>query len=645
MDADPKITRINEISALARAAWFTLLAYLVFVGITLLGVEDADFFVPSRQTQLPLVGVQIPTASFFWTAPVLGAALYTYLHLFLIKLWEAHADARDLKPLGMHNWIVNDFALIHRGDETARNRPLAWLTDWITRLLVWAAGPFILACFWLRSFPAHSEIMSLVSAASLLVALHAGFCSWGSADRAFGIVAKRKDGKPLRHNLGDFWKPHDPIFLGTFLICATLLRTQFPFEAGSFSTLSRADLEGEVLVPLPEAWRTPETARKAFRVAWCRQEALPLAACDHLPEAERPAPPHVALARMKWCEPENVGEGVECDALFADYDRRFEAAWKEERESTITNLPALDLAGVDLRWMNASGASLVGADLRGARMEGADLRSARMEGADLREAQIQGANLMVARMQGVDLTEARMEGANLSMARMEKANFWEARIVDADLSQARMDGADLSCAYLGGTDLSQAWLEEASLWKSQLQGAELYGAQMNRADLWKARLVEADLRWARMEGANLRGADFRLASLAGYNVVAPAQGADFRGAKVLTRSFFDKMVGNKLTLLPVSSRHSTEIPFSIPSCWLEPPDFIDRLISIMFEVRGGYSSPEDLRAEYLCPSGQPPQPTGTPCALDLTREECLDPARNPHHPEALGPFLPASGRF
>ena len=74
-----QIDRINELSALARTAWFSLLGYLVFVGITLLGVKDADFFVPSRQTELPLVNVAIPTASFFWTAPILGAALYTYL--------------------------------------------------------------------------------------------------------------------------------------------------------------------------------------------------------------------------------------------------------------------------------------------------------------------------------------------------------------------------------------------------------------------------------------------------------------------------------------------------------------------------------------------------------------------------------------
>lgn len=88
-----QIARINEISALARASWLGLLAYLAFIFVTLLGVTDADFLVPSRQTQLPLVNVEIPTFYFFILAPILAAALYIYLHIFLIKLWDSIADA------------------------------------------------------------------------------------------------------------------------------------------------------------------------------------------------------------------------------------------------------------------------------------------------------------------------------------------------------------------------------------------------------------------------------------------------------------------------------------------------------------------------------------------------------------------------
>jgi hypothetical protein len=48
-----QIARINELSAIARTSWLALLAFLAYIGITLLAVEDADFFVPSRQTSCP----------------------------------------------------------------------------------------------------------------------------------------------------------------------------------------------------------------------------------------------------------------------------------------------------------------------------------------------------------------------------------------------------------------------------------------------------------------------------------------------------------------------------------------------------------------------------------------------------------------
>ena len=92
-DPEKQIDRINEISAIARTSWLALLGYLAFIGISLLAVEDADFFVETRRTDLPLVGVAIPTYSFFFFAPILAAALYVYLQVHLLKLWDAIADA------------------------------------------------------------------------------------------------------------------------------------------------------------------------------------------------------------------------------------------------------------------------------------------------------------------------------------------------------------------------------------------------------------------------------------------------------------------------------------------------------------------------------------------------------------------------
>ena len=99
-DPEKQIERINEISAIARTSWLALLGYLAFIGISLLAVEDADFFVETRRTDLPLVGVAIPTYSFFFFAPILAAALYVYLQVHLLKLWDAIADAPAVVEAG-----------------------------------------------------------------------------------------------------------------------------------------------------------------------------------------------------------------------------------------------------------------------------------------------------------------------------------------------------------------------------------------------------------------------------------------------------------------------------------------------------------------------------------------------------------------
>ncbi|MEP5762013.1 MAG: hypothetical protein ABJ327_22420 [Litoreibacter sp.] len=72
------LAQVNALISTAKASWFALLSYLAFVGVTLMGVVDADFFIPSRQTSLPLIGVSVPTTTFFYVAPLIGAAIYAY---------------------------------------------------------------------------------------------------------------------------------------------------------------------------------------------------------------------------------------------------------------------------------------------------------------------------------------------------------------------------------------------------------------------------------------------------------------------------------------------------------------------------------------------------------------------------------------
>lgn len=179
---DP-IARIDALTATGRANWLGLLAYLSFALITTLGVEDVDFFVDSRQTQLPLVNVSIPTFSFFVFAPILGAALYAYLHLHIRKVTEALAEVPPGPPLPEERikpWLLNDFVLRQRPDRdrAIRRRPLDALAGLTTWFLVWSLGPLVLGLMWVRTWPAHNLWLSLLCAACLMISLYAGAMSW-----------------------------------------------------------------------------------------------------------------------------------------------------------------------------------------------------------------------------------------------------------------------------------------------------------------------------------------------------------------------------------------------------------------------------------------------------------------------------------
>ncbi|WP_424931821.1 pentapeptide repeat-containing protein [Amaricoccus macauensis] len=719
-----QIARINEISALARTSWIGLLAYLAFVFVTLLGVEDADFFVPARQTQLPLVNVSIPTASFFIFGPVLAAALYVYLHLFLLKLWDAIAempsqvrtdwDRPEWKPLSevIHPWLANDYACKLKGPEAHPSRPLHRLSAFVTWVLVWVSGPFVIGYAWARSMPAHDEWLTLLIALCLFVSLIAGATSWF------------RTRERLRRQRIRAWRRVLRVITALAALIFLLSRSWIHTEGGMDNyvsgwwtladvsitvpqdtpilrwwldedwdfPLAQTNLVNVELVPLPPDWRDYQSARMAFRETWCRREGLSMSVCDHRKGNGREAPPHVATARTDYCKAHGIDPGAPCDESFAALDRRFDATWEIERKSLNAALPSLDLAGRDLRGMNASGATLVGANLSWAQMEGADLSSAQLEGADLSWAQMEGAVLSGAQMDGADLEGAQMEGADLEGAQMDGADLGGAQLEGADLEGAQMDGADLSSAQLEGANLREAQMEGAILWIAQMEGADFSGAQMEGANLSWAQMEGADLSWAQMEGANLRGAqmegaDFswaqmdganlreaqmegailwiaqmegailrgaqmeganlreaqmdgadlrranlKFASWAGAHVRSPAQDADFRGGRGIAQEQLDQMIGNAGTLLPISVP-----PHSIPSCWPELPASVEAMIPRIFEVQIGGISEEDMRAEFLCPAGEAPQRTGTPCALDLTREECLDPRLNPHHPVAIGP--------
>ena len=574
-----QLARIDQISVVARTTWFGLLAYLAFVGVTLLGVEDADFFVPSRQTQLPLVNVAIPTSSFFWVAPILGAALYAYLHLQLLKLWEALAKPPptvDGKPLSEHvyPWLISDFALSQRTDGAIPDRPLRLLSGWTTWLLVWWSAPLILGGFWWRSMPAHHEGMTLWIALCMMLTLYIGFTS------------RRKARIELRWLEGNTpWQGwfRRPMFaaLCLFVIALSWVRTEGGIDhrfnqfvkiwndANPGSQIYRvcpddpstengkatycffrngeakkgAELQEAIVRNLPLIWTLDELT-VAFDASWfgtaihsvSSWQLFPsteLAGVDFVPNPDRLLD-HTTERRSfrkTWCGRQGIGTET-CGRLYTasepapDHLERIRLNWCKQPGRAIAPsdcAPFFNSLDDEFRqewrqlWSSRTDA------LGKLNLSGADLRRADLNGVFLI-----GVDLTHARMEGADLRAARMEGAILRRTRMEGAILWKARMEGADLSWARMERADIREARMEGTNLFRARMEEAILREVRMEGADLSEARMEGADLSEARMEGANLKGAQLEAANLSEARMEAADLSEVGM----EGANLRSARM-----------------------------------------------------------------------------------------------------------------
>ncbi|NNV31306.1 hypothetical protein GTA30_16220 [Roseobacter sp. HKCCD6503] len=507
------------------------MAFLAFATVTLLRVEDADFFIPSRETVLPLIGVSIPTYSFFIFAPLLGTALYVYLHLHVRKMAEALATPDPLvkgQPLERHlnTWLLNDFILKLRRDAASTTRRMDWIANSVTLVLIWIAGPLVLFGFWLRSWPAHDEYLSVFLLVLALFSTHVAIGSWLSVRDAF-----RVEGRPglatLTYGMG---------LTASFLVMAhlTLVKTEIGTvrDLTAPITLRVATSSWELSLRLHEFWTEMEpvnlrnlqaveiaperldheTARHSYRIDWCGREELTMEVCGPYTDWADAITDRVQSARAVWCTENESDLSSTCSDHFGTIDRRFHEDWRAHRSAEFINLSPPDLTGADLRNADLDGAILVGvsltrvqiqgADLTGAQLEGANLQFAQMRGADLRNAQMQEANLMQAQMQGANLRGAEMQRAVLWSAQMQGANLERAQMQGADLWDAQMQRAILWNAQMQGANLTRAKMQEADMASAQLQGSNLSAAEMHGVDLTRAQMSEGTL----LRAARLRGA-------------------------------------------------------------------------------------------------------------------------------------------
>lgn len=597
----------EQVTKHARTSWLGLLGFLAFAGVTLLGVEDKDFFAYGVETELPLIGVSIPTSSFFWTAPILATALYLHLHLYLLKLWKIVSslpDRIDGEPLGnrLWPWLVTDWALARRGDQGAPLplRTIQWL---LTVGLVWLAGPLVLLGFWWRSMVKHDLLLTSALGLLLVLALYVGGTGWVFAKKRPARVKETDaDGRRpergvvvrIRRAGAALWRLIRVVWIR---LTDAVLRwlTRIEWIRRSSAALSRPIPVGWIRGTgaalwwlIRVGWLPPWVKRAvvfvlmALPVLWISVERTWLGTRPLNPREERSlrfedvwqrvvhaVRIHRAIAGLTNAQLSvKPDDWLDRDIARVDFVRglpagtelegeakeKFETEWQRRREEYLSHINAPDLKGADLRGAVMHGAFLVRADLSVANLEGARLSFAHLEGADLSRAYLRRAELWEAHLEGADLRFAHLERANLENAHLEGANLWDTHLERANLAHADLEGASLYNAHLEGAFLNDAHLAGADLRDAHLEGAVLAGAHLEGAVLW---------------------------------------GADLSTVQHLRQEQLDGAIGDEDTKLPDG--------LTIPSCWTKYPKLPKGV------PRPKWWDDPDFRENALCAEGEEPR--------------------------------------
>ncbi|MEI4234917.1 pentapeptide repeat-containing protein [Roseovarius sp. D22-M7] len=475
MDGEQRLSKINSLSLSLRSIWLGLLVALVFVGITLMGHRDADFFAYGAATTLPFVNVAVHPAAFFLAAPVLIAAIFIYLHAFLLSLWDHIGDAdatygSNDTPLSDHIaptifgvaavWYRNRF----RADGSMAPSVLgAWFVA-IALSLGWGFGLIILCMIWAQGMPLHDFWVTVVSAISL----------WAATVVA-GLSLRSADGG-LRGRSRTSLATVQPT---TFVISGVL------FLVVVFTSWERT--KGGILAGLgvPAAFQIP------LATADLRDTNL----------TKRPANWQPFELWLTTIGADRPGTPAERDGIARLWQNR------------LRSLEAPDLSGRDLRGADLRGAFLPGVNLRNADLTGAQMQGASLEGADFRRSRFELVDLKHAALQGAVLSGLKIFGSDFSFSLMEYSDLFSSRILDSRFSHANLSYADFGVTLILGSDLQKANLTDARFDGAAAVRSFFAGATFARANLDGFLASDTGLQDVDFSSANLTHSSFLDADL------------------------------------------------------------------------------------------------------------------------------------
>jgi hypothetical protein len=96
----PALDQVTAISGEARKIFIGLLAACIYSWLIIGTTTDVALIVNTASSPLPIINTPIPIADFYWVGPTILAAVYCYLHFYLLRLWRTLATLPAVFPDG-----------------------------------------------------------------------------------------------------------------------------------------------------------------------------------------------------------------------------------------------------------------------------------------------------------------------------------------------------------------------------------------------------------------------------------------------------------------------------------------------------------------------------------------------------------------
>lgn len=486
MHFDAHVDRIDALTRNARNTWFVLLGVLVFITITLMGVEDIDFYGVDRATKLPLVDVEVPTRMFFVAAPILAAAVYGYFHLYLIRLWDALGAPpaeHEGRKLGdaVTPWLVTDMALFLR-PEARVARAMDVPAFLLNVGLAWVFGIAVLGWLWWESATGRDWSLTSAAGVSFLFCLFAGGSSL--ALMFLRVRCRRLEERSIFASA--------PAMAAILALLPLVLVLGWQRSNGSEDRLSEVDLIGVALIERPADWQQWEIALESFQRSWCNTQKRErcLIGFDNTKSLFEWLP--TRKSKINGLSKISIS-----DTNLGEFEKNLEESklknWIEGEYSPQDRQLALDK---HLRTYH-NGINLTGALIRNSFLPGANLIGVRLEKADMTESIIEAGSMAGAIMNGAVLERSQLQFADLRATQLQRAI-----LNGADFRFANLNSSNLLSAQLVNTDLRYATLR-----RSTLTAADIYWAKLNHANIEGANMRGANLSFSNFTEADLSSSD------------------------------------------------------------------------------------------------------------------------------------------